>query len=462
MSSRLETALLERYLDRICRRLWFVTPRERRETREELRQHLETLAAHAARTVDTRQAMEEAMEKFGDPKQIGAELSRLSLRRRRWLRILLKTAGSLALTLLIGLLGYSAYWYFALSQPLESEAALTPILSASSTLAAIQDAQDGYARQVQSIRFEYTQSVHTYYQGHADKMVPHIYQVAAKGDRYYSRDISDDHYGDEPNQTSYVDDVYVSNGKIMRENLVEWNGSSSRRHIGERHGGIAYLRDNKFKPLDPDAVLQYGYKVHGVWIGDLLRRGKPHVEGTVMDTRFGPLTVVRCRNMTTWGSQEEVRLWLAPKFGWLAVKTETWLPYARPPFALQMVYETEKLIKSGRLWVTSVGKMRYAALGLGRQQALGDSSPHFTNIVFNDVPDSRFLLHDPVGTQVLSVDFQNTFVLQPSGQWKKEPSEYASSFFSDWFYPLVGLAVFGVGLGLIVLTRKRQKRRLAV
>jgi hypothetical protein len=460
MSSRPDSALLERYLDRICRRLWFVTPRERRETREELRQHLETLAAHAARRVGAKQAMEEAMEKFGDPKQIAKDLSRQHLRRRRWLRILLKTAGGLALTLLIGALGYSAYWYFALSKPVEQEAALIPVSSASSTLAAIETVQDGYARQIQSMRFQSEQGVHTYYQGHADRTVPHIYQVAAKGDRYYSRDISDDRYGQAPNEALHIDDVYISDGKTMRENLVDWNGTASRHSLGERHGGIAYLRDNNFKPHDPDAVLKYGYKVHGAWIGDMLRRGKPSLEGMVMDARFGPLTVVRCRSKASWGSPEEVRLWLAPKFGWLAVKTETRESNARPPFAQQMVYETEKLVRSGSRWVASEGKMRFAALGLGRQQALGNTSEHFTNIVFNDVPDSRFILHDPVGTQVLSVDFQNTFVLQPSGQWKKEPSEHASSFLSVLFYPLMECIVLVVGVGLVVITRKRQKRRL--
>ncbi|MDQ2800114.1 MAG: permease prefix domain 1-containing protein, partial [Armatimonadota bacterium] len=161
MNSRPERPPLDRYLDQICRRLLFVSARERRETREELRQHLNTLAAHAARQVEPAKAMEEAMKKFGDPKEIGHELSKQHLRRRRWLSALLKTAMGTALTVLIVVFGYSAYWYFALSQPLEREPAPTPVASVAATLAAIQAAQDGYAHQIHSVRFQSTQTVHT-------------------------------------------------------------------------------------------------------------------------------------------------------------------------------------------------------------------------------------------------------------------------------------------------------------
>ena len=107
MSRRPERTPLDRYLDRICRRLWLVPARERRDTREELRQHLTTLAAHAARTVPAAEAMEDAMKKFGNPKEIGGELSRQHLRRRRWLSALLKTAAGAALTLTVLMVGYS-------------------------------------------------------------------------------------------------------------------------------------------------------------------------------------------------------------------------------------------------------------------------------------------------------------------------------------------------------------------
>lgn len=461
MSERPERTPLDRYLDRICRRLWLVPARERRDTREELRQHLEKMAAHAARTVGPTAAMEDAMKKFGDPKQIGGELSRQHLRRRRWLSVLLKTAAGVSLTLLVLVVGYSGYWYFALSKPMEREPTPTPIVSAAATLATIQAAQDGYARQIQSVRFQGVQEVHTFYQAHPDKMVPHTYQVAAKGDRYYSRDASTFRSGDSANPICHVDDVYVSDGRTMRENLVSWNGSESSHHRGERHGGIAYLRDNKFKPHDSDEVLQYGYKVHGVWIGDMLRRGMPTVEGTVTDSQFGLLTVVRCRNKTAWGADEAVRVWLAPKLGWLAVKTESSEAGARPPFALRTVYEARQFVKVGAFWAASEGRFHYDAVGAGRQQEIAAHPERFSDIAFNDVPDSQFVLHNPVGTRVLSVDFQNTFVRQPSGQWKKEAAFPESDSTSIWSHLIMGLTVLGAGVGYLVVMRKRRRPRLA-
>jgi len=460
MSRRPERAPLECYLDRICRRLWFVSARERRETREELHQHLETLAAHAARTVSTTEAMEEAMAKFGDPKQIARDLSRQHLRRRRWLSVLLKTTGGAALTLLTLMVGYSAYWYFAMSKPMEREATPTPVASASLTLAAIQAAQDGYARQIQSVRFQGSQTVHAYYQGHGDRMETHAYQVVAKGNRYYSREVSDDRYGAGPDQISHEDDVYVSDGKTMRETLTEWNGPVSSTLARQTHGGRFYLRDNTLKPHDADEVLQYGYKVHGVWIGDMLRRGKPSVEGTVTDAQFGPLTVVRCRNKTRWGADEAVRVWLSPKLGWLAVRTEAREANARPPFGLRMLYESRNIVRVGTLWATSEGRFQYDALGLGRRQQVADHSERFSSVAFNDVPDARFLVHYPIGTRVLSEDFQKVSVLQPSGQWKVEASDVASSLAPQRSLVLAGVIVLGGGFA-VLRARRRGRRRAA-
>ena len=460
MDRRPERAPLDCYLDRICRRLWLVPARERRDTREELRQHLEKMAAHAARTVEPTAAMEDAMEKFGDPKQIGSELSRQHLRRRRWLSALLKTAAGAALTLTVLMVGYSVYWYFALSRPMESETAPTPIASAAATLTAIQASQDSYARQIQSVRFQGVQEVHTSYQGHPDKTVPHTYQVAPKDDKSYSRDVSNARFGNEPNQMDYQDDVYVSDGHTLRENLTEWNGRADSTLARRSYGYRVYLRDNSFKPHDADEVLQFGYKVHGVWIGDMLRRGQPVVEGTTNNPQFGPLTIVRCWNRSKWGTEEAVRLWLSPKLGWLAVKTEAVEADARPPFALRTVYEAQNIIKAGTFWVADEGRFHYDALGLGRREEVTDHTQRFTNIAFNDVPDSLFVAHYPVGTRALSADFQTVSILQPSGQWKEEPSDFASSAGPQWPLIVAVTAVLG-GVGLAVLRVWRRGRRLA-
>lgn len=458
MSERPERAPLDHYLDRICRRLWFASARERRETREELRQHLTALASHAARAAEPIEAMEDAMEKFGDPKQIAQDLSRQHLRRRRWLSALIKTVKVSALAALVLCLGLTGYWYFGLSRPMEREPTLAPVSSAAATLAAIQAAQDGYARQIQSVRFQSQQEVHEHYQGHGDKMVTHTYRVASKGDWYYSNEESDDRpvYGPPP--ASPEKDVYVSDGHTLHE-LTERDSAADRLHGRKTYDSRVYLRDNRYKPHDPDEVLQYGYKVHGVWIGDMLRRGRPSIEGTVMDARFGPITVVRCRNRSKWGADEAVRLWLSPELGWLAVKAEAVGADARPPFALRTVYEAREVARVGAFWVAREGRFHYDALGLGRREKVADHTQRFTGVAFNDVPDSEFAIHYAVGTHVLSEDFQKASVLQPSGQWKEEPSEFASNPGPQW--PVVlAVVVLAGGTGFAVLRVRRRGRRL--
>ena len=404
MGRRPECAPLDRYLDRICQRLWLVPAREWRETREELRQHLERLAAHAARTVEPTAAMEEAMEKFGDPKKIGNELSKQHLRRRRWLSVLLKTAAGAALTLLIVTIGYSTYWYFALSRPMEQEAAPVPIASAATTLMAIQAAQDGYARQIQSVRFRGTSTGRSYFGNKYTGEFTHTYEVASKGSLYYSREVADERYGTRPDETRHSDDVCIFDGRTMREVMTEWNGPPGSTRTKQTHGVSAYLPGGGYKPYDPDEVLQYGYKIHDTWIGDVLRHGRPVVEGTVMHPQFGPLTVVRCRDKAPWGPAETVRLWLTPRFGWMAVKIETQETSIRPNLPTRQVNETSTVTKVGPLWVATDGNLRVDYAALGYQQQLIDRPRHFADVAFNDAPDSIFSVQYPVGTHLWTMD----------------------------------------------------------
>lgn len=462
MNSRPERPPLERYLDQICRRLLFVSAHERRETREELRQHLEHLAAHAARRVEPAKAMEEAMKKFGDPKEIGTELSKQYLSRRRWLSALIKLVKVSALAIFVTCAGLTGFWYFALSQPLKCEPSPTPISSATATLAAIQAAQDGYARQMHSVRFQSSQTIHAYYQGHGDKMVTHAYQVAAKGRLYYSREIADERYGLKPDETMHSADVYVSDGKTLREVLTEWNGPTGSPRARKTHSVSAYLRDNNYKPHEPDEALQFGYKVHDAWIADVLRRGNPVVEGTVTDPKFGLLTVVRCRNTTPWGQAETVRLWLAPQLAWMAVKTEMRETGLSPNLPTRVINETEDVAKAGAFWVTMDGKLQVDYAALGHRQPVVERPRHFADIAFNTVPDSLFAVHYPVGTMLWTGYGDNTklSVLRPSGRWEAQPLMNSPGILSYWPFALVGLVTLGAVLTLAMMGIRRRGRRL--
>ena len=460
MDRRPERAPLDCYLDRICRRLWLVPARERRDTREELRQHLEKMAAHAARTVEPTAAMEDAMEKFGDPKEIGNELSKQHLRRRRWLSVLLKTAAGAALTLLIVTIGYSSYWYFALSRPMEQEAVPVPIASAATTLTAIQAAQDGYARQIQSVRFRGTSTGRSYFGNKYTGEFTHTYEVASKGSLYYSREVADERYGTRPDETSHSDDIYIFHGQTMREVMTDWNGPAGSARAKQTHGVSAYLPGGKYKPHDPDEVLQYGYKVGSAWIGDMLRRGQPVVEGIVIDAQFGPLTVVRCRNKTSWGTPETVRLWLAPNLGWLAVRSEIDLESAGPNLPIRQTRATRSVARSGPYWVTAEANLAGDYIALGRRQQLGKYPKHFTDIVFNDVPASLFVPNYPAGTRfwTLATDAHPS-VPTTFERYQEAPPVAADSVFSLWLYELTGVIALG-GVGFAVLRARRRGRGL--
>jgi len=460
MSRQPERAPLDRYLDRICRRLWFASARERRETREELRQHLERLAAHAARIAPIAEAMEDAMRKFGDPKEIGGELSRQHLRRRRWLSALIKTVKVSALAALVLCLSLTGYWYFGLSRPMEQEPALAPVPSAAATLAAIQAAHDGYARQIQSVRFQGINTVRSYNGSKYEGEFTHTYEAASKGLLCYSREVADERYGIKPDETRHSDDIWIFDGRTMRAVRTDWNGPVGSARAKETYGVSASLPGGGFKPHDPDEVLQYGYKVHGVWIGDMLRRGKPRVEGTVANAQFGPLTLVRCRNRSKWGADEAVRLWLSPKLGWLAVKTEAVEANEPPPFALRTVYEARNVTRAGAFWVASGGRFRYDMLRLGRRQETTNHTQRFVDITFNDVPDSLFVPHYPVGTRFWTLATDAHPLLPTTLEaYQAAPPVAEQSVSSLWLYELFGCIVLG-GAGFAVLKARRRGRRL--
>ena len=408
MSRRPERAPLDHYLDRICRRLWFASAREKRETREELRQHLGSMAAHAARTAEPTSAMEDAMKKFGDPKEIGDDLSRQHLRRHRRLVLLFRLTTGLALLLLTLTLGYSGYCYFALSRPMEHEPAPTATTSGTAALAAIQAAQDGYARQIHSVRFRGAHTGRIVNDWHGIQYgvastFSEPYEVASKGKLYYAHSVTEERYGPKPDETIHTDAVNIFDGQTMREVYTEWNGPAGSPRARQTHQVSAYL-PGPHQPSDPDEVLECGYKVHSAWVGDVLRRSHPIVEGTVGDADFGTLTVVRCRD-TASGQPETVRLWFAPRLGWMAVKTGSnfhgsgLLPpmpevgLVLPPPPSREIRRATAVAKVGPIWVATEVQRQSDYLVAGRQVPIVSGPLRFTDITLNSVPDTLFVSH---------------------------------------------------------------------
>jgi len=110
-----------------------------------------------------------------------------------------------------------------------------------------------------------------------------------------------------------------------------------------------------------------------------------------------------------------VRLWFAPKLGWMSVKTEITvggsglLPPMReigffPPVAPPMreIRETKAVTRIGTLWLTTEAQRRMDYLTAGRRVQIVSGPLRFTNIALNSVPDALFVPHYPPGTQFWS------------------------------------------------------------
>ena len=155
--------------------------------------------------------------------------------------------------------------------------------------------------------------------------------------------------------------------------------------------------------------LSFGYKYSLNWIGDILKHGAV-IEGAVNDPAYGPLIIVSAKYRDS-----NLRFWLAPKYGYVAVKTEAHTQYTGT--VKLSTYSASGYREYGHLWMPTIGQFSGGRIENNKRSTFVTKAIRFSNIKINQTPDSLFAFKFPIGSALWDEDLQKKYIMNPSGKW---------------------------------------------
>ena len=150
-------------------------------------------------------------------------------------------------------------------------------------------------------------------------------------------------------------------------------------------GDIEHRSRNYFSPLD------LGYKADTHWLAEKLKSERFHFVDASEDPAFGTLL----HFVSEEQSNKVYSLWIAPQFGYLAVRVRQDMTPGNVHQAL--VYETKQIVHKGEVWFPMQGTMQFVDTKEGIETLLTEQTLSVTDLKLNEVPDSRFVPDIPVG-----------------------------------------------------------------
>ena len=106
-------------------------------------------------------------------------------------------------------------------------------------------------------------------------------------------------------------------------NFVRIGDAKGSTTYKEVPGEVRYFQSSKSKAVHVEDILDFGFRVQGEWLADLLGSGSFKVAGHSTDPKFGDIVQITGELPK---KMMQVSLSLAPKFGWLAVNYEIKVP----------------------------------------------------------------------------------------------------------------------------------------
>ena len=150
-------------------------------------------------------------------------------------------------------------------------------------------------------------------------------------------------------------------------------------------GNIEHWASNYFSPLD------LGYKADTHWLAEELKSGMFRYVDASEDPAFG--TLLHFTGEEHSGNQYSV--WVAPQFGYLAVRVRD--DIAMHGVKRALVCETKQIIHKGDVWFPMQGLTRVLDTKDGSETLISEEMLTVTALKLNEVPDSLFVPDIPVG-----------------------------------------------------------------
>lgn len=165
--------------------------------------------------------------------------------------------------------------------------------------------------------------------------------------------------------------------------------------------------------------LTFGYQLEGNrWLPDVLSAGDYKIEGTENDPRFGLLyrlsETIKSGLFSQVAGTEYHRLWLAPRYGFMAVRSEG--EDELPQSHQVSVYQLDQVEKRGPIWFPVAGTMSFYSVENGKRILLSDDQLHVTRFRINDVPDGFFKPNLPPGSAVKNGETDEFWKIGPHGE----------------------------------------------
>lgn len=176
------------------------------------------------------------------------------------------------------------------------------------------------------------------------------------------------------------------------------------------------VRANEVTPLF------FGYQYINTWLVDVLRKGHYRIDGTVNDARFGLL--YRISETKTPGTfsrligsapgLQATRFWLAPKYGFLAVRSENEVDSSQGHQLL--VFQLKSLVKQDSIWFPTQGVMDAYSVEDGKNILLTETEVTVTKFKINNVSDDLFDPHLGPGSFVKDGETNQYWKVGPHGE----------------------------------------------
>ncbi len=164
---------------------------------------------------------------------------------------------------------------------------------------------------------------------------------------------------------------------------------------------------NFFSPLD------CGYLIDGEWLATAVKKGHGALAGTEIDPRFGMLSIISCVGV----GNRATRLWIAPKFNYMAVRIESvGPPFSKANARIVGVNRCLSAVKVDGMWMPTACSVEYFKRSGGSD--LLENKTEFKGIVckVNKVKDSRFDATMPAGSILYDADARKRYRIGAHGE----------------------------------------------
>ncbi len=170
-------------------------------------------------------------------------------------------------------------------------------------------------------------------------------------------------------------------------------------------------------------ILNIGYQVFGQWVGDILRSGHYRLHGTEHHPNFGTLyrfSMEKKRGILSRvtgqnGVEKQIRFWLAPKYGFLAVRSDT--ETKSPAGHQRLVYRMARAERRGSVWFPVAGSKEWYSIKGNKETLLSKYQLTVNRFELNKVPDSLFRPQLQAGYHINESETQRFWKVGANGEW---------------------------------------------